>query len=124
MKIKNTTVESTPFVDLDITDKAHKGKTIFWARLYWSERAGTYGRQVCYGGNDMRKTSGFFEGITHGCGYSKPCRALQDVLALAVGKLAYTSHYEAHNLLYKYHKGGNYYELSLSQLKKVYKNAR
>lgn len=124
MKIKNTTVESTPFVELNITDKARKGETIFWARLYWSERAGTYGHQVCHEGNDMRKTSGFFEGKTGGCGYSKPCQALQDVLSLAVGKLAYTCHYEAHNLLFKYRKGGNYYELSLSQLKKVCKNAR
>ena len=115
MKIKNTRVESTPFADIEITDKARKGKTVAWFQLYHSERSGVYGYQVCYRGRNERKNT-YFEGKTSGYGYCKATAATEDCLKHIIGK--HLSLGRPPDTLFKqYHKGGNSYTLSLSQLK-------
>lgn len=122
MKIKNTTVESTPFASVTVTDRARKGDPIAWFKLYRSANPGTYGHQVCYEGalypntpcGDFQK----FEGKTGGYGYCKEAQALNDCIRAIIGT-APSCHYEAHSLLHRYHKGGNYYELSVAQLRKT-----
>lgn len=120
MKIKNTTVESTPFASVEITDKAKGGKVVAWFRLYWSERSGTYGHQVCFQGNDFRKEESYFEGKTSGCGFSKECAALEECINHITGDI-FSCGWEASSLFHANHKGGNFYKMSLGQLKKAIK---
>lgn len=118
MKIKNTQVESTPFISVEITDKARKGTVVAWFQLYHTIRAGTYGFQVCYRCADKVNTpeSVYFEGKTSGCGYCKETAATEDCLKHIIGK--HLSLGRPPDTLFKqYHKGGNSYTLSLSQLK-------
>lgn len=121
MRIKNTTVESTPFADINITDKARGGKTVAWFKLYWSANSGMHGHQVCYYGNDLRREDGYFEGKTGGYGYCKSASALEDSLHHIFGKYPTNCNSDPDHVLRDFHKGGNYYELSVGQLKKVVK---
>lgn len=122
MKIKNSTVESTPFVHVVITDKARNGKQVAWFQLYWTDRAGVYGHQVCFRGSHGDYEKNYYEGKTNGCGYSKPCQALQTCIARVIGSnSAYTCHYGAHHLFHGYGTGGNHYKISMAQLRKACK---
>lgn len=112
--------ESTPFVEIAILNKI-KGHRIAWIHLYWSSNAGVYGHQVIseYNYGDYEKN--YTRNKTSGCGYCKEAEALQEALSDILGGRAYTCHYRASSLLHKHRKGGNYYELSMGQLRKAIK---
>ena len=120
MKIKNTTVESTPFAEILIKgSKNKKGRMI---RLYWSRNNGSLGYQVCSQVFDFENEP--IENKTGGYGYCKESQALQYVIWEIIGKRPYSCHYSVDNLFYKFKKGGNYYELSWAQLNKVLKGVK
>lgn len=120
MKIKNTLVESTPCLELDVTVK---GKTVAWLHLYWSVNAGMYGYQVAARFNTKEDGSGYAEYKTGGCGYCKEADAFEHFLLELTDKyvgLGGSCSYYLRGT--KYHKGGNYYSVPLSVLKRLIKN--
>lgn len=117
MKIKNTIVESTPFIQVYVTDRVG-GETIAIYRGYWSQNSGVYGYQVCAEYCTSLQIKGWKETKTSGCGYSKESSSFEDFL-IDLG-IKDRKHDEPSRLLYKYCKG-NYCELSLQQLKKAVK---
>ena len=116
MKIKNTTVETTPFIDLVITSKK---KPIAKVYCYWSARSGTYGHQVCWEARDLVNDR-WFEGKTRGCGSCKKSNGFDSALR----SLGYESHHSAIEDVDcpPYQKGGNRLEINTVTLKKVLKN--
>lgn len=78
-----------------------------------------YGYQVHFEGNNFDKEDGYFKGKTTGCGYCKEAHGLW--LALRGLGLDPKTVNEANYLLRKYRKGGNFYQLSMNQLKKALK---
>lgn len=120
MKIKNSTIESTPFVQINI-----KGKKAAWIKLYWTQNSGMFGHQVCAEYNFGDWSKNYSQLKTSGCGYSKEAQALQEIFTAILGERPYSCHYEAHNCLHEFHKGGNYYEVpSLLALKKAFKGLK
>jgi hypothetical protein len=110
MKIKNTNVESTPFVEISI--KGHG-----WLRLYWSANRGTYGYQVLGEYSNFEEIK---EYKSSGCGYCKESHILElilkDILGYTPKKYDNTS-----SLFFRYRKGGNYYELTIEELRECVK---
>ena len=122
MKIKNTLVEETPFLYLDIT----KGKeTIGRIKLYWSARSGMYGHQVAWEVHDWRQgkdgshQSSLYEGKTSGCGYCKKSEAF----GRATRQLGFDYKHNTYDSITRnpYHQGGNFYKISEAKLKQVIK---
>ncbi len=115
MKIKNTLVESTPFVVLQITKK---GRVTHELRQYWSANSGTYGFQVCA---QIWHNGDYSEDKTNGCGYSKAgqvfCNFINDVIG------PHTIYGDgADYYLRDYNIGGNYYRISERSLRKLLKS--
>ena len=118
MKIKNTTIESAPYIDLEIT---FKNKTVQEVRCYWSQNSGTYGHQVCWQSwNNMGEKTIYNEGKTSGCGYCKE----SDGFAYALRSLGYQYKHNALNSLRRppYQKGGNLVKISVTALKRELKS--
>ena len=118
MKIKNTTVEDTPFINLVITSKK---KPIAEVSCYWSARSGVYGHQVCWQSQDLVNDI-YNEGKTDGCGYCKK----SDGFACALRSLGYEFKHNALGSIERppYQKGGNYCEINTVTLKKVLKDIK
>lgn len=117
MKICNRNIESTPSCELEIIPHGNsKDKTKWLFRTYWTEKAGVYGYQVVW--QVFKNYSLESQGVTGGCGYCKESAAFEDFLRVIRGK--YTgcggdvSHY-----LWKYRKGGNFYQCTMNQLLKA-----
>ncbi len=115
MKIKNTLVESTPFVVLQITKK---GRVTHELRQYWSANSGTYGFQVCA---QIWHNDDYSEYKTSGCGYSKDgqvfCAFINDIAGRNTICGAGADYY-----LRDYNIGGNYYRISERSLRKLLKS--
>lgn len=120
MKILNTSIENTPFIDLTVT---HKGEHIAWLKQYISVNRGMYGHQVCQESNHGDYDVNFEEYKTSGCGYCKATQGFEVFLKSLLGK--YVSLGGDVEYIFrgtKYHKGGNYYSVPLSVLKRIVKN--
>ncbi len=123
MKIKNSEVENGCTTELDITVK---GSVVAKMRLYWTVRSGMYGHQVgaCFW--DWREGTDnetYTEFKTGGCGYCKESNAFGHFISLITdgkhhGGGGSVNWYFGGK---KYHKGGNYYSVPLSVLKKTFK---
>ena len=116
--LNHNPLESTAFVSLEIkSTPTTKGG---WFNLYWTTKAGMYGNQVHFEGNDYSKEDGYFMGKTTGCGYSKESSALNDYLKELIG-VAPSCHYSASDLLRAIHKGGNCFVGTRAAIKKAIK---
>ncbi len=115
MKIKNTLVESTPFVVLQITKK---GRVTHELRQYWTANRGTYGYQVCA---QIWHNGDYSEDKTNGCGYRKDgdifCAFITDIIGSSTMRGDGADYY-----LRDYNIGGNYYRISERALRKLLKS--
>lgn len=113
--------EFSPFQILDIKlskkQKIDYDNSQIWAKLYWSKNAGLYGYQVII---EYNAGQGWASYTTSGCGYCKATQALEhfykelfDTWKSFHGDLNYLSRGT------KYSKGGNFYEMTLNQFKKL-----
>lgn len=125
MKIKNSTVESTPFALVKIFDGE---KEIAEIRQFWTVNAGMYGYQVASQQwilkPDSRNEFEFSESKTNGCGYCKASHSMEWFLHSVFKRFApdhKPKHADADWLARgtNANKGGNYYEFQLSDLIKV-----
>ena len=114
MKIKNSEVESTPVAVLQVT----KGNDIVAElRQFWTAKSGQYGYQIA---SQQWIGEEYHERKTAGCGYSKTQDDFNSFLIDLFGN--YCSYGGDIDWLCrgsKYHVGGNFYRIPLSQLKKL-----
>ena len=115
MKIKNTLVESTPFVVLQVTKK---GRVTHELRQYWSANSGTYGFQVCA---QIWHNGDYSEDKTGGFGYCKAGQVFCDFINDIVGGNTISGG-DAEYYLRDYNIGGNYYRISERALRKLLKS--
>lgn len=123
MKIKNSEMENGCTTELHITVK---GGVVGQMRLYWSARSTTYGYQVGVQMWDWRDPNNtiYDEYKTGGCGYCKESDAFDKFIRLMTDNKCHggggdVSYYFGRGK--KYHKGGNFYSVPLSVLKKTFK---
>jgi len=115
MKIKNTLVESTPFVVLQVTKK---GRVTHELRQYWSANKGQEGHQV---GAKMWHNGDYSEYKTKGFGHSKAGHVFCDFINDIVGRRVFDGG-DADYYLHDYNLGGNYYRISERALRKLLKS--
>ena len=122
MKIKNSTVESTPFALVKIFDGE---KEIAEIRQFWTSGKGIYGYQVASQWWILKPESAnefdFSEHKTNGCGYCKASQSMDWFLRSVFEQFLPDEraiHADASWLSRgtNAHKGGNYYEFQLSEL--------
>ncbi|MFY7886708.1 MAG: hypothetical protein ACOVOV_17890 [Dolichospermum sp.] len=126
MKIKNSTVESTPFTVVKIFNGE---KEIAEIRQYWTSSKGVYGYQVADQQWLLKEGStnefDFSESKTNGCGYCKKSQSFEWFMHSVCKRYApqcRPTHADADWLSRgtNAHKGGNYYEFQLSELVEYY----
>ena len=94
--------ESTPFIHVEF-----KGGNV---RLWWSKKAGTYGNQVhAFGVIYEEDKKVFYK--TNGCGFSKPCAAL-DAVFTGLGIKPKGMDLGAEEIPFRYKLGGNLYKVT------------
>lgn len=113
-------LESTPCsVVLVKPHGKSKDKTEYLFKAFWSQNRRINGYQIGY---QIYKDHKMIEsGTTGGYGYCKESHAFSKfVYNITKGKYR-AGGGEASQNLWKYHKGGNYYECTMNQLKKAVK---
>jgi hypothetical protein len=122
MKIKGSTVESTPFAVVKIFDGE---KEIAEIKQFWTANSGMYGYQVADQQWLLKPESAnefeFSESKTGGCGYCKKSQSFEWFMHSVLKR--FSPEYRATHADVdwisrgtKAHKGGNYYEFQLSEL--------
>ena len=122
MKIANRQTETACLTDIEIT-KA--GKVIAMCRMYWTANGGMYGYQVAaqFWTNYTDKNGyDYSEHVTGGCGFCKESQIFSQFLSKVngsyIGGGGTASYYLSRT---KYHKGGNFYRIPLSTIKRIMK---
>ena len=122
MKIANKKTETACLCDIEIT-KA--GKVIAMCRMYWTENRGINGHQIAAQfWTDYSDQSGYkySEHLTGGCGYCKESQIFSQFVSKVngsyIGGGGSVSYYLRGT---KYHKGGNFYKIPLSTIKRILK---
>ena len=114
MKLKKSEVESTPVAVLQVT----KGNNVVAElRQFWTAKSGQFGYQIA---SQQWIGEEYHERKTSGCGYSKTQDDFNSFLIDLFGKyFSYCGDIDWLCRGSKYHVGGNFYRIPLSQLKKL-----
>ncbi len=113
-------MENGRIVEIDVTIN---NKVVAWCHMHVSVNAGMYGHQIAIRFNDERLEDGYKEYKTAGCGYCKETSAFEHFLSELIGghvSLGGSCDYMLKGT--KYHKGGNYYRVPLTVIRKLVKN--
>ena len=118
MKIKNTKVEKTPFMELVIK---HEGEKISLIRLYWASNISKNGQQACWKNwvypQGKEVLGGVFEGKTNISGSCPETKAFNE--AINCLHFIENSNSPNYNKVKMHCKGGNYHEMTKSALIKA-----
>jgi len=113
-------LESTPHTVLKVLSHGNSKDQSEWLlEIYWSQRSGIYGHQICY--KIYYCDEMIDNGTTKEWGYCKGSYAFNKFLGHVYFGENIISDDTVNYYLHDYYKGGNYYECTKSQLLRALK---